>query len=62
MKGASLTLTLKKAKLEVVEYANNVDLDEAAHNELAHLDFLCLFSSNYQYDKLGQNKLGPNNS
>ena len=29
-------------KMEVVEFANSVDTDEAAHNELPHLNLCCL--------------------
>ena len=29
----------------IAEFANTVDLDEVAHNELSHLDLQCLPSS-----------------
>ena len=34
--------TLKAPKLKVIEFANHVDLDEAAHDEPPHLDLHCL--------------------
>ena len=42
------TVTFLKAlkmKIHVVEFAHSVDPDEAAHDELAHLDLHCLPSS-----------------
>ena len=35
-------LILKMPKIKSVEFANNVDPDEVAHNELPHLELLCL--------------------
>ena len=35
----------KAPKLKTVEFANSVDQDEVAHNELPHLDLHCLPSS-----------------
>ena len=35
-------LTLKQQKLKIVEFANSLDPDEAAPNELPHLDLHCL--------------------
>ena len=42
----SVTVTLKEPKLKthVVELANSVDPDEAAHDELPHLDIHCFLS------------------
>ena len=37
-----LTLKVPKIKLHVVEFANNVDPDEIAYNELPHLELHCL--------------------
>ena len=31
--------------MKVAEFANSIDPDEAAHNELPHLDLHCLLSS-----------------
>ena len=38
-------LTLVVLEIKKNELANNVDLDEVAHNELPHLDLHCLPSS-----------------
>ena len=32
-------------EMQIAEFANSVDLDEVAHNELSHLDLHCLPSS-----------------
>ena len=36
-----LSFTLKN-KVKIIELANSIDLDEAAHNEMPHLDLHCL--------------------
>ena len=35
-------LILTAPKIKIVKFANRVDPDEAAHNELPHLDLHCL--------------------
>ena len=42
-------LHLKARKMKIVEFANNIDPDEAAHNELPHLDLHSLPYLNSQY-------------
>ena len=37
-------LTLSGPETKIAEFANNVDLDEVAHNEPPHLDLHCLSS------------------
>ena len=39
------SLTLEAPKLKIVEFDNSADPDEAAHNELPHLDLLCFLPS-----------------
>ena len=39
------TISTLSTKNQQIESAKRVDLDEAAHNELPHLDLLCLSSS-----------------
>ena len=41
----STVITLKATNTTKAEFANAVDPDERAHNELSHLDLLCLPSS-----------------
>ena len=38
-------LTLSVLEKKIAKFANSVDPDEAARNELPHLDLLCLPSS-----------------
>ena len=38
-------LTLEAPETKITELANNVDLDEVAHDEPPHLDLHCLSSS-----------------
>ena len=38
-------LTLSVPEMKIAEFANNVGLDEEAHNEPPHLDLHCLPSS-----------------
>ena len=40
-----LCLTLQVSKIKLVEFANSLDPDEAAHYELSHLDVHCLLAS-----------------
>ena len=40
-----LILILKAQETKIVDFANSIDQDEAAHNELPHLDLHCLPSS-----------------
>ena len=44
---SEMLLTLKAPKLKIAEFANSVDSDEAAHDELPHLDPHCLPSSQH---------------
>ena len=37
----SLVLKTPKIKIQIVEFANNVDPDEVAHYEPPHLDLHC---------------------
>ena len=37
--------TVIASNMKIIEFANRVDLDEAAHYELPHLDLPCLPSS-----------------
>ena len=39
-----LYLSLKALKMKIVKFANSVDADEVAHNELPRLDLHCLLS------------------
>ena len=39
-----MTLPFEAPKLKIAEFANSVDLNEAAHNEPPHLDLHCLHS------------------
>ena len=38
----NLDKILKVPKMKIIEYANSIDLDEAAHHELPLLDQCCL--------------------
>ena len=39
------SLTLELPEMKIAEFANNINLDEMAHNEPPHLDLHCLPSS-----------------
>ena len=41
--------TYKAQKMKSVEFANSVDPDEAAHNELPHLGLHCLQSQQFWF-------------
>ena len=45
MKVGVARVRIPEMKIHVAEFANNIDLDEVAHNEPPHLDLHCLPSS-----------------
>ena len=52
---------LKLLKRTVIEFANSLEPDEAAHNELLHIGLLCLFSNLWilrmkYFSKVGRRK------